>query len=85
MEEDAPIDLETQVEFLKNVLEFNKKTSILGETPNEEEIEHVRELCKEIKVVDFDLEADNIEFLKQISKFATKYGGTYSPNRAHLQ
>ena len=76
MEEDAPIvNFETQVQLLKNVLEFNKKTSILGEKPSSDDIAKIRKICNEIEIFHLQPSEDDIKFLEQLAHFENELGG----------
>ena len=65
--------LETQVNLIRDVLEFNKNTTILGRSPSKEEIENIKNKCKNIAVFNFNVNVSDIELIEQISKFADSY------------
>ena len=65
--------LEKQVDLIRDVLEFNKRATILKISPSKEEIEDIRNKCANIKVFNFKLDVSDIELIEQISEFADTY------------
>lgn len=65
--------LEEQVNLIRDVLEFNKKVTILNISPSKEDIEDIRNKCANIVVFNFKLDVSDIELVEQISEFADTY------------
>lgn len=65
--------LENQVKLLKEVLEFNKKVTILNHPPSSEELKKIRNICSQIAICKFDTDVSDIELIEQISIFADTY------------
>lgn len=69
-------DLESQVDALKIVLNFNKKIAIFGENPSSAEIKNIKEICKNYNFFKFDFTMTDLDFLHQLADFANKIGGS---------
>lgn len=67
------INLETQVNLIRDVLEFNKKVTILNISPSAEELESIRNKCSQIPTFKFDTTASDVDLIEQISAFADTY------------
>lgn len=67
------IDLENQVSLIKEVLEFNKKVTILKISPSPEELEDIRNKCSKITVFPFNTDVSDIDLIEQLSDFADTY------------
>lgn len=70
-------EAELQASLISELLEFNKKISILGTLPDHDEITRMREIAKDIKCHSFDTTADDITFIKQINDFVHQYNMEY--------
>ena len=66
-------EMQEQVSLMDKILEFNTKVSILGQMPTQDEIAEVKISCKAFKGYQFDIDADDIAFIKQIAEFANSY------------
>lgn len=67
------INLETQVNLIRDVLEFNKKVTILNISPSAEELKSIRNKCSQISTFKFDTTASDIALIEQIASFADTY------------
>lgn len=66
-------ELLEQAALIEELLEFNKKTSILKIPPSTEELKDMREKAKKVKIFKFEVDSADIEFIEQIAEFADTY------------
>lgn len=66
-------NMEEQVQIMDKILKFNTKISILGQKPTHEEINSIKEVCKEFKGYQFDTDVSDLDFIKQIVDFGNSF------------
>lgn len=70
-------EAELQASLISELLEFNKKISILGVLPDSDEISRMKEIAKDIKSHKFDTSADDIAFIKEVNDFVNQFNAEY--------